>query len=75
MSDKILTKKEAYLAMHSFLESYYEMTQSDEIGGLLGSMSLLEDGNPADAAYIDDWDLAVKKVLNKEYDAYLKIQN
>ena len=40
-----LTEEQAYLAMYSFLSDYYDTTNSDEIGGLLGSMSLLEDGD------------------------------
>ena len=38
-----------------FLETYYERTQSDEIGALLGSLQLLEDGKPADPAMWQDW--------------------
>ncbi len=34
--------------MVSFLEHYYEQTKSDEIGALLGSLQLLDDGITAD---------------------------
>jgi hypothetical protein len=38
-----------------FLETYYEQTQADDIGALLGSLQLLEDGKPADPALWQDW--------------------
>lgn len=63
MTDKALTIKEAYDAMFAFLEAYYERGKSDEIGGILGSMSLLDDGKPANAAYWSDWLKAVNKSL------------
>jgi hypothetical protein len=50
-----LTPTEAFQAMILFLETYYERTQSDEIGALLGSLQLLEDGKPADPAMWQDW--------------------
>ncbi len=68
-----LTLKEAYSAMYSFLEHEYEMTGSNEIGGMLGSMSLLEDGGTADPAAWNDWVQAVEKVANKDSDINLKI--
>ena len=36
-----LTKKEAYLAMYSFLKNDYSLSKSDGIACLLSSMSLL----------------------------------
>jgi hypothetical protein len=54
-----LDAKEAYKAMFRFLEKYYELTQSDEIGALLGSMSLLDDGMPADSAIWQEWQEAI----------------
>ena len=45
----------AYQAMFRFLEKYYERTQSDDVGALLGSMSLMEDGMPADSAMWQEW--------------------
>ncbi len=68
-----LTKKEAFLAMYSFLEHEYEMTKSDDIGGLLGSMSLLQDGGTADPAAMQDWEDAIKKVKTGNINASLKI--
>lgn len=46
-----LTSHQAYLVMFEFLRRYYERGQSDEIGGLLGGLQLLPDGQSADPAY------------------------
>lgn len=54
-----LTQKQAFLAMTMFLETYFRQTQADDIGGLLGSMALLEDGSTADPAIWHDWQYAV----------------
>lgn len=50
-----LSAKDAYRAMFRFLESYYERTQADDIGAILGSMAMLEDGKPADGAMWQEW--------------------
>lgn len=60
-----LTEKQAYLAMIEFLDDYYEQTQSDGIGELLGSLQLLEDGKPADPAMWEDWLKSVEKISLK----------
>jgi len=70
-----LTKKEAYLAMYSFLEHEYELTKSDDIGGLLGGMSLLQDGSTADPAAWEDWENTIKKVKAGEIEATLRIES
>ena len=59
----ILTPRLAYLCMFEFLRQYYERGHSDEIGGLLSDLSLLEDGHPADPAQESDWEKAVRAVL------------
>lgn len=41
LTQQLLTPQQAYLAMFEFLCQYYERGQSDEIGGLLGALSLL----------------------------------
>ena len=73
MTEKLLTSKQAYEAMYSFLEAYYERGASDEIGYMLGNMSLLSDGTSADPAYTEDWNEAVKKVIEGKVDARLEI--
>lgn len=67
MMDKFnLDEKEAYKAMFFFLEHLYEMTKDDSLGGILGSMLLLEDGQPIDRAYWQDWLAAVQKVIQQK---------
>lgn len=63
MSEEKLTKEQAFLAMYAFLDDYYQVTQSDDIGGLLGSMSLLEDGGTADPSVQSEWLGAVEKAV------------
>jgi hypothetical protein len=60
-----MTADEAYAATFFFLEDLYQRTHSDEIGCLLGSMSLLPDGTPADQAIIGDWQRAVKRAMKE----------
>lgn len=68
-----LTKQEAYLAMFAFLDEYYDITKSEDIGALLGNMSLLEDGYPADPTMLEDWLRAIEKVQSNQIDASLKL--
>ncbi len=67
-----LSKKQAYLAMFAFLDDYYQRSNSDEVAIMLGGMSLLSDGSVADSAIEDDWEKAVKKVLDGKVDSTLK---
>ncbi|WP_224367595.1 hypothetical protein [Hyalangium versicolor] len=57
-----ITLREAYAAMYRYLEKAYELTGADELGGLLGTLSLLPDGQPADPAAWTDWLHAVEEV-------------
>jgi hypothetical protein len=67
MSEQIhLTQTQAYLAMFDFLRRYYAQTNSDDVGSLLGGMSLLDDGSPVDAAYWPDWLASVAAVMGAE---------
>lgn len=68
-----LTEQQAYLAMFRFLEDIYESTKSDDIGGLLGSMSVLADGAPADSAIMADWASAVRAALDGNVDASMRL--
>lgn len=61
-----MTQEQAYRAMFSFLEKYYEATNADDVGALLGSMNLLDDGRPADPAMWADWCKAVEDALAKK---------
>ena len=61
-----LTKAQALKAMSLFLEKYYQRTQSDEIGSLLGDLQILEDGKTADPAAFIDWQDCINEVLTKK---------
>jgi hypothetical protein len=61
-----LTQQEAFQTMIAFLEAYYEQTQADDIGALLGSLQLLEDGKPADPAMWQDWIEAYQSIVNQK---------
>ncbi|PXF62586.1 hypothetical protein [Kangiella spongicola] len=73
MNEFKITTKQGYLAMIAFLENYYSLTNADEIGALLGGLSLLPDGSSADPAAISDWDDAVQKVLSGKVNAQLEL--
>ncbi|WJY20383.1 hypothetical protein QTA57_10945 [Fontisubflavum oceani] len=66
-----LSPEQAYLAMFCFLDSFYKRTGSDDVGALLGSMSLLNDGRPMDSALWGEWLESVAKSLEQEVDASL----
>lgn len=56
--------------MFEYLEAYYERGNSDEIGSMLGSMSMLDDGSTADAAVWNDWEKAFERAGNRSKDYY-----
>jgi len=58
----ILNEKEAFDAMSAFLELMYEQTKSDDIGALLGDMTILQDGSTADPAIWSDWIESIAKI-------------
>lgn len=68
-----MSTQQAYAAMYAFLDSWYQMTKSDDLGVLLGSMSHLADGRPADAAIHADWEKAVRAAMNGEVDLKLDL--
>jgi hypothetical protein len=70
----VMTDKQAYAAMFRFLERLYMCTKSDELGGLLGAMSMLEDGSPADPAIVDDWRQAVEYALRSGKPVSLELE-
>ncbi|WP_375304381.1 hypothetical protein WI560_18970 [Bradyrhizobium sp. A11] len=61
-----MTQDQAYSAMFIFLEEAWKRTQSDGLAEILGGMSLLEDGTPADPAVVEDWKSAVVRALGGE---------
>jgi hypothetical protein len=60
---KQLSEQQAYLALFAFLESEYQLGKSAELGAILGSMSLLTDGEPADPAIKEQWKSAVSAAI------------
>jgi hypothetical protein len=68
-----LTKEQAYLAMYSFLDKQFSLG-CEELGSILGSMSLLADGSPADSVLASDWQEAVTAALSGQVDARLTLQ-
>ena len=68
-----VTIKAAYLAMYEFLVELYERTQSDELGSLLGDLSLLADGTTADPAAWNDWLRCIEKARGGRVDARLEL--
>lgn len=58
-----MTDMQAYAAMFRFLDQLYLRTKSEELAGLLGGMSMLDDGSPADPAIVNDWREAVEYAL------------
>ena len=70
--EDMISVKQAYLAMYSFLEELYTKYEFDQLGGLLGGMSLLPDGSPADQAMWDDWLRSIEKAKTEQVDAGLR---
>jgi hypothetical protein len=69
-NNELLTLEQAFCAMFYFLEHEYELTKSDDIGAMLGSLDWTVwvgcDG-PADPAAWQDWKDAVKKAAKENY--------
>jgi len=65
-SEEMLTPHQAYLCMFEFLLRHHKRRPTDELGGLLGSLSLVPNGQPADQAFAADWSGAVTAVLAAE---------
>jgi hypothetical protein len=75
MKSDLLTEREAYLAMYAYLEGLYNLTGVDFLGSLLGSMSLLDDGTPADPAVYYDWQIALERVRRDKVNATLHLSD
>ncbi len=68
-----MSAKEAYAAMYLFLSELYEEYGFDQLGGILGGLSLLDDGTPADPAYWQDWLRMVEKSRGQNPDIGLHL--
>jgi len=64
--ERRLTELQAFNAMVKFLEKYYKETASDFMGGLLGALLFLPDGDTFDPAFWEDWGIAIKKILHEQ---------
>lgn len=62
-----MTVEEAYMAMFYFLGIDYQRGPSDEIGGMLSSLSwnVIADRRPADSGAWEDWLVAVGMSLER----------
>lgn len=60
----VLTEKQAYEAMFYFLDQRYQKLAEGALASLLGDMSTLSDGGPADPAIEAYWLEAIKFALN-----------
>jgi hypothetical protein len=69
-----LTEREAYLAMYAFLEAHFSRTASSDVGALLGELSCLPDGEPADPAVVADWAKAVSDARKGLVSADLRVR-
>jgi hypothetical protein len=66
---------EGYRIMLCYLNSYYWRSKLDELGGLLGSMSLLSDNTPADYAFEENWKIAVSQIVEEKNSCTLSSDN
>jgi len=69
----------AYKAMIKFLDKYYKLTKSDDVGSLLGGMMFIgnsENMNTADPAAWNDWLESIeetkKAISDEEFQLKLK---
>jgi len=68
MASETLTLEEAYRCMSHFLEAHWGRTRSDDIAALLGDISTLPDGKPADPAAWSDFLAAAEKARSGSAD-------
>lgn len=69
-----LSEHQAYAAMFAFIEHRYRLTESDDLGALLGGMSLLPGGGTADPAVWDDWLSAIRKAESGSVGVNMKLK-
>lgn len=72
---RMMTEQQAYSAMFFFLEQLYKRAPSDELGSLLGAMTLLGDGSTADPAIREDWGKAVEYAMKGGGASPLRLNN
>jgi len=57
------TPGDVHAAIGAFLDAHYARTYSDDVGALLGQLTLLRQARPADAADRRRWNEAVSHAL------------
>jgi hypothetical protein len=60
--------------MFAFLEHRYDLSKSDDLGALLGSLSLLPDGTPGDPAVTSDWSTAVTRAIDGQVQVSMQLK-
>ena len=60
--------------MFAFLEKYYGIGKSDDVGALLSGLSMTSNGYPLDQALWTDWQDAVDRALNDEVDVEMRLR-
>ena len=63
---KKITQLQGFNAMSMLFDIYYVETLSDDLGGILGSMSFLSDGSTADQAMWEVWVEFLDKILEEK---------
>ncbi len=63
-----------YRIFHRYLDHLWNTEEHDWLVALLGGMSLLSDGSPADPAYECDWDNAIQKTDDPDNSYQIGIQ-
>lgn len=63
-----LSPEDAYAAMYEFLDAYWKRggRLSDDLAILLGELTVLQDGMPADSAMWPEWIDAIRTVREHE---------
>lgn len=62
-----LNPLQAFKAMTFYLDMYYNITSSDDLGSLLGGFELFEEGGTWDPAAWHDWMDSIKKIRNIQF--------
>lgn len=62
-----LNALQAFNAMSLYLDKYYNITGSDDIGALLGGFQLFEEGGTWDPAAWHDWLDSINNVFNNKF--------
>ena len=73
--EKKITQLQGFNAVSMLFDIYYVETLSDDLGGILGSMSFLSDGSTADQAMWEVWVEFLDKILEDKSLPILQISS